>query len=830
MMVFQNPPTKYCDIFESDSIGENMTSLISQWKLRLLVITFFAIQGLSFQALAALARPSSLTAVPISGSTDVQLKWKDRSNNEEGFVVQRSFNSSSSFADVGRLAANTVSFRNSGLQANTIYYYRVGAFYKNRRGYLVYSYSSVVSVKSGTQAPPATTITTTMPPTNPPPTVGAVTDLKIQSLSAAVQSSVPFTFGQVFAPGHLLASESLAGKMTDGSVIPLQVNIKALHPDGSVRHAILSAVLPQLAAGQMPTMNLVKVTPTTSYPGTPAELLSAGFTSSIRVTLGGVDYSASADALLKEGKGKSWLAGPIANEWLLMAPLKNSQGADHPHLTARFSVRTYVGLKKAKVDVTLENNWAFELAPQNFTYDVQILVGGQSVYTKAALNHFHHSRWRKVFWWGGEPQVHLKHNVPYLISTKAVPNYDQSIPVAESALNSLNTRFTGATTEPMATGLAMPAMPTTGGRPDIGLNPAWVTMYVLSQDVRAKKSTLGTADLAGSWSSHFRDRTTDRPLSIVNYPYSTLLGNPGDTVNPATGKSEAFPACGGVCTNPNIADSSHQPNLAFVPYLVTGDFYYLEELQFWAMYNVFQHNPYYRDFQKGLIKSDQVRGQGWSLRTLADAAYISPEGDPLKAQLMGFVNDNLDWFNANYTNLASANVLGVITNGYSLVYNSGRGLAPWMDDFFTQAVGRMAELGFVKAKPLLAWKAKFQISRMVDPGFCWISGGIYALNVRDSSTLPLYTTMKQAYVASEAAAVSSLSCAGAEMATALGLKVGEMTGYSSANTGYPSNYQPALAYAVDSGAVNGLKAWQIFMGRSVKPDYQNGPQFSIVPR
>ncbi|MGZ5279712.1 MAG: hypothetical protein ACXWC9_07215, partial [Pseudobdellovibrionaceae bacterium] len=639
-----------------------MTSLISQWKLRLLCITFFAIQGFSLEALAALARPSALKAVSINGATDVQLNWKDRSNNEEGFVVQRSFNATSSFADVGRLAVNAIAFRNSGLQANTVYYYRVGAFNKNRKGNLVYSYSTVVSVKSGTVAPPATTTTlrpptttlppvpttttmpptttTTMPPPNPPPAAGTVTDVKVQSLSAAIQSSVPITFGQVFAPGHLFASESLAGKMTDGSVIPFQVNIKALHADGSVRHAIISAVLPQLAAGQTPTMSLVKTTTTTSNAGSPTELLNAGFTNSVRVTLGGVEYTASADALLREGKVKSWLVGSIANEWLMMAPLKNSAGVEHPHLTARFSVRNYTGIKKAKVDVTLENNWAYQLGPQNLTYDVQILVGGQTVYTKAGLNHFHHSRWRKIFWWGGEPQVHLKHNVPYLLGTKAVPNYDQSIPVAEAALNSMNTRFAGAAIEPMATGLAMPEMPTSGGREDIGLNPAWVSMYLLSQDVRAKKGTLGTADLAGSWSSHFRDRTTDRPLSVVNYPYSTLLGNPGDTVNPATGKSEAFPACGGVCTNPNIADSSHQPNLAYVPYLVTGDFYYLEELQFWAMFNIFQHNPYYRDFQKGLIKSDQVRGQAWSLRAMAEAAYISPDTDPLKAQFMTFVNDN----------------------------------------------------------------------------------------------------------------------------------------------------------------------------------------------
>jgi hypothetical protein len=68
------------------------------------------------------------------------------------------------------------------------------------------------------------------------------------------------------------------------------------------------------------------------------------------------------------------------------------------------------------------------------------------------------------------------------------------------------------------------------------------------------------------------------------------------------------------------------------------------------------------------------------------------------------------------------------------------------------------------------------------------------------------------------------------MASALKLKVGEMTGYSSSETGFPSNMQPALAYAADAGGDAGKKAWAQFMARSVKPDYGMGPQFAIVPR
>jgi hypothetical protein len=160
----------------------------------------------------------------------------------------------------------------------------------------------------------------------------------------------------------------------------------------------------------------------------------------------------------------------------------------------------------------------------------------------------------------------------------------------------------------------------------------------------------------------------------------------------------------------------------------------------------------------------------------------------------------------------------------------GTGVAPWQDDFFTSAVGHVSELGFTKAKALLQWKAKFPIGRMTDPGYCWIAGATYSLRVRDTETSPFYNTLGQTYMATFPQSFTSLACAGAPMAANLGLQVGEMTGYSNENTGYPSNMQPALAYSADAGVTNGAKAWQVFMGRSVKPDYSDSPQFAIIPR
>lgn len=52
-------------------------------------------------------------------------------------------------------------------------------------------------------------------------------------------------------------------------------------------------------------------------------------------------------------------------------PFIDDSNSEHPHLTARFSVRAYSN-GMIKNDVTIENNWTYEANPQNFKYDVAI--------------------------------------------------------------------------------------------------------------------------------------------------------------------------------------------------------------------------------------------------------------------------------------------------------------------------------------------------------------------------------------------------------------------------------------------------------------------------
>jgi hypothetical protein len=666
-------------------------------------------------------------------------------------------------------------------------------------------------------------------PTPPAAIPGALATLSIESSGTRDQANVPVTFGQVFGVGEFKAGQQLRAKLADGSTLPLQTDIKAHHPDGSVRHAVVSLVLERLARARPVVIGLVTGAAKGGAPGNalPGKELDAR----VEARFKGKTWSATLRPLL-ENRPALWLDGPVAREWLVSTPLLDAGGRPHPHLAARFALRWYPQAGRARIDVTVENNWAWEPDPQNLVYDARITVGKEEVYNRADLSHYHHARWRKQFWWGGDAAVHVRHDTRQLIASRAVPNYDQSLRIDEGKMAGAFASWNGPKTEPMGVGAAMRAMPTTGGRGDIGLLPAWAASYLLGMDPRARTITLGTADLAGSWSIHYRDKGTGLPVSLLDYPYMTVVGSASDTLNPATGRREQFPACAakGACATPNRHDVSHQPAFAYLPYLLTGDHYYLEELQFWAMYNAFASNPGYREHRKGLLKPEQVRGQAWGLRTLGEAAYITPDAHPLKRHFLEILDSNLDWYNANYTHNPKANALGVLVNGYAVVYARKRGLAPWQDDFFTSAVGHVADLGFGKARELLRWKVAFPVQRMIGDGACWLDGAMYSMMVRDSATSPIYANIGQAFSASLPEQARDLPCDSPAMAAALKVKPGQMTGYSDAPTGFPSNMQPALAYAADVLGEPGRKAWRQFMARSVKPDYSGAPQFAIVPR
>ena len=659
-----------------------------------------------------------------------------------------------------------------------------------------------------------------------------LTTVQVSDTSAQPQVRVPVTFGQVFSKGHVRAGDAITARYR-GAALPLQAEVKATHDDGSARHVIISTVLPQLGASETASLAL-ETAPAAPTAGKPAGAAPGGLGASVRVVVDGVEYRADAAQALRTRPARTWLSGALANEVQVDAPLAKADGSQHPHLAARFAIRAYAGAP-ARIDITLENNWAHEASPQNYTYDAEIRINGKLAFRQAALTHYHHARWRKVFWTGAEPRIHLRHDIPYLLASGALPNYDQAVVPSSAALEKMRLDWHSADKGPMATPLLQKSMGAGGGRPDIGLQHAWAAMYLLSMDARAREVTLGLGDHAGAWPIHYRDRATGEAVSIEDYPYARTFRLGSDSYNRSTRKHEDLPACTAPapCATPYRPDTAHQPSLAYLPYLVTGDSYYLDELHFWANWNLLTMVPAYRGFDKGLVHRDEVRGQAWSLRTLGHAAYITPDAHLLKRYFNKVLQHNLDYYNEQFAS-GKANQLGFIdarATGYAVVYGgptgANTGIAPWQDDFFTSAVGHLAEMGFTSARPILEWKARFPVGRMMAPGFCWIDASVYALMVRPGAREPYFSSLADAWQATfrkrDGTPLATKPCASRAQA-------GEMTGYPTSQEGFPSHLQPALAMAAGTGVPQAREAWQRFINRSVKPDYSQRPQFAIVPR
>lgn len=77
--------------------------------------------------------PGGLAA---ASGRQVILSWTDAATNEAGFAIERG-RDGSSFAEIGRTGANATAYTDTGLEANTTYWYRVRAF--NAAGYSAYS-------------------------------------------------------------------------------------------------------------------------------------------------------------------------------------------------------------------------------------------------------------------------------------------------------------------------------------------------------------------------------------------------------------------------------------------------------------------------------------------------------------------------------------------------------------------------------------------------------------------------------------------------------------------------------------------------------------------
>jgi hypothetical protein len=582
------------------------------------------------------------------------------------------------------------------------------------------------------------------------------------------------------------------------------------------------------------------------------DVLESGFDAAVDITIAGQPWHLDARDLLQHAsltrscepfgrECKQWLSGPLVSEWVVGGPVLDAQGKANPHIAVYFAVRAYgpAPVSRVRVDVIVENDWAYAPGPQNVTYDAQVSVNGEAPYTLDDLVHYRQARWHKVFWWGEPDPVYARQDSEYLQATRAVPRYED-VKISQETLRAASQSLQQGCA-PMQRCDQARDMSNAGAQDGIGPLPRWTSAYVIDPSHQAYDWMLTNSDALGSYGVHYRDQRTGGPMSVDAHPCATLERAAESSSCPVQPHAnDSFPHCTSECDSPLVANISHHPSPAYVAYLVTGDWYYLEELKFWADWVEFKQNPRYRDYRTGLIDHNTLRGQAWGLRTLGYAAYVLPDSDPLKGYFNRVVKANLHWYNQNYTDDRSANKLHIITNGSLSYPNHGEpqtGIATWQASFFTWSVGNLKDLGFAGADKLLDWVGAFQVNLMTSPDYCWIVASAYELRVRETKDSPFYDSLRTVY-AKTYPQLQGMSCGSAAMAAELSkLRRGHyqyapnvMIGYPKSPLGYPANFQIGLAAAADSDVPNATKAWEIFENRSAKPNYSTAPQFAVIPR
>ncbi|WP_353249331.1 hypothetical protein [Salinisphaera sp. T31B1] len=689
-------------------------------------------------------------------------------------------------------------------------------------------------------------------PGSVPDAGNAVVGFQIVGSDATGRSAdAPITFGQVFRKSDVPKGRSILVQI-DGRSVPTQVDAKARWPDGSLRHAVITARVP---AGKGMTNARLALTDRAraGTPVTAGALLASDFSGRVSIKSRGRTYAIDARDLLANatqaggcsewGKQcKHWLAGDQVSEWIVGGPLPGANGPA-ANISVYFHIRAYAdgngNVERARVDTVIENSGAYVDAPQNVKYQVEMEVGDQT-YRLPNLKHYRQARWHRVLWWHDDPGLYARLDTDYLQATGAISRYEDVSP-SQSFLDSRPQQF-----PPMSNGNQTRAMGNTGAQPAIGPLPRWTSTYAVSGDRRAFQWMLANDNAVGSYAFHYRDRETGRPLEITRHAYVTLADY-SHASQTREYQKDLLPACRGDCNSPYSFDISHHPSIGYVPYLVTGDYYYLEEMQFTASYVELWGNPEYRDYDKGTLHAaqSQVRGQAWSLRSISDAAFATPDDDPMKSYFTGLVRNIFDDYNDLYVG-TDRSPLHVINDYGAVIYpangNDRVGVAPWQADFFAWSVGHAAEQGQPGARAFMNWLADFPIARMTDwqgdpaQGFCWLEASAYSLQIRDSRGAGDYQSMTDVY-RNNFPRLTGLACNTREMVNRLSnivsnqtYKLGEMVGYAHSATGFVANMQPGLAMAAGSSHPKARAAWQVFEQRSVKPNYRNYPNFAVVPR
>jgi Bacterial Ig domain len=525
--------------------------------------------------------------------------------------------------------------------------------------------------------------------------------------------------------------------------LPTQTDIKSRWPDGSIRFAVVTVNSPASASYGITDA----VAPTGTFTPTPPA-------ASVALTVGTVTYVA---ALPNIPSSDLWLSGPLVYEARsVVSPISSADGSAHPFLRVNFDTRVYSD-GTSRVDVSVEN--VIDMAgAKTVTYDVAMTVNGQTAFAQAAVQHYYLTRWRKLVTVGAAPVATVTPDFGPFNRANALPPYLSVVANTISAP-------TGTSYNILNAGALEPNMPAHGGRAELAPYPDWTARYLVYKNPTQRSFVLANGDLSGSWPVHVREAAgsaksgvgPERLVSLDQRP--TIWYDPraqGDGLDFVKGGPMPMVEYGSTTPGPGqsplIPDDAHQPSIAYVPYLITGDRYYAEEMAFWANYSMLRTYPAdgVRGSQ-GILAYNEVRGYAWALRNIADAAAYYPDASPVRSYLSQKVTANLQWLDRY------ANAQDPTTNPFRILWLNKRPdgaqyIGMWEQNYLAYAIDRANKQGFAGGTAHRDAIAKFQLQLFnSDPDYPRAQGAPYLVGVGTpaGNSFTFFTSMAQIWAATQ---------------------------------------------------------------------------------
>lgn len=403
-----------------------------------------------------------------------------------------------------------------------------------------------------------------------------------------------------------------------------------------------------------------------------------------------------------------------------------------------------------RVEVVFELCGLFNARPVNLpAYVVTIFRGAAVLATVDVPAHYWFSRWR----WQSRVRP-LTGDIDDLITRGLLPPYDRETALAVvSTVPPTNAPPNCAPTLPMPSVPAAPShyrvmglagvvayMPQGGERGDIGLLTETQAEFICTAREAALDLMRAQGEAAGTIPWHMRDEVSGAPMDLRRYPAATWYSS--TTAGMPYVKTAATPI---------TVDSAHQPALAYLPYLLTGDPYHLEDLQFQATWNLGSLVPQYR------MSLPRPATFAWNLRTLAQCARMTPSDVPAwllpQSYWAGFLTEYRQCFEKDYVDSrsperarfrATRNIDTTAGEGASAP--AGSWIDPWEDEFVAAVLGWVVAMGFPEWQRAFDWKIGSNIARTNKIG-PWkrAQATPYRLILRESARAPIAANWAEAW-------------------------------------------------------------------------------------